>query len=39
MGMSLFLTDGASFLSVHMKIPYFDAKLQKRNEYGILFVG
>lgn len=39
MGMSLFLTDESSFLSVHMKNPYFDAKLQKRNEYGILFVG
>ena len=39
MGMSLFLTDGASFLSVHMKISHLDAKLQTRNEYGILFVG
>lgn len=39
MGMSLFLTDGSSFQSVHMKISHLDAKLQKRNEYGILFVG
>ena len=39
MGMSLFLTDGSSILSIHMKIPHLDAKLQKRNEYGILFVG
>lgn len=29
MGMSLFLTDGSSFLSVHMKISHLDAKLQK----------
>ena len=39
MGMSLFLTDGSSFLSVHIKNSYLDEKLQKRNEYVIFFVG
>ena len=39
MGMSLFLTDGSLFLSVHMKISNLDEKLKKINEYGILFVG
>lgn len=29
MGMSLFLTDGSSFLSVHMKISHLDANYKK----------